>query len=154
MRPKDTIGWKDKIDLPEFGLADVRAKIDSGANRSAIHCSHIELVKNGDAAELLFHIPLDSSHGVNTFRAASFFKKKIRSSSGHVEERFIIKTTIVLLGRKIKTTFSLTDRTEMSFPILLGRKLLKSRFIIDVEQENLSFELKKQKNENRRIIKK
>lgn len=136
----EVVGWKDKVDLPEFGLVDVPAKVDSGANRSAIHCSQISVTDNN---EISFHIPLDSSHGEKVFHIKSYFKKKIRSSSGHVEERFIIRTTIVLFGRKINTTFSLTDRAEMKFPILLGRKLLRSKFLIDVSQEDLSY---KQKN--------
>lgn len=137
------IGWVDKIDVPEFGLENIPAKIDTGANRSAIHCSEITQAKKNGVDEITFHIPLDSSHGINTFQTQSFFKKKIRSSSGHVEERYIIRTTIVLFGRKIKTTFSLTDRTEMKYPILLGRKLLKSKFVVDVTKENLSYKLKK-----------
>lgn len=135
----EIIGWKDKIDLPEFGLENVDAKIDSGANRSAIHCSHI--IRTGED-EITFHIPLDSSHGEEVFHVKSFFKKNIKSSSGHVEERYIIRTAIVLFGQKINTTFSLTDRAEMKFPILLGRKLLKNRFMIDVSKDNLSFKRK------------
>ena len=136
------IGRVDKIDIPEFGLADIPTKIDTGANRSSIHCSKIHRHQNNGVDEITFHIPLDSSHGDNTFHTTTFFKKKIRSSSGHLEERYVIKATIVLFNRKIKTTFSLTDRTEMKYPILLGRKLLMSRFIVDVAKENLSFKSK------------
>ena len=133
------IGWIDKIDIPEFGLQEIPAKIDTGANRSAIHCSEILLSNSNGEEEITFHIPLDSSHGINIFHAKTFFKKRIKSSSGHVEERYIIKTEIVLFGKKFRTTFSLTDRTEMKYPILIGRKLLKSRFVVDVSKEYLSF---------------
>ena len=139
------IGRTDKIDIPEFGLDNIPAKIDTGANRSAIHCSKITRVKNNGVDEIMFHIPLDSSHGINCIHSKSYFKKKIRSSSGHVEDRYIIKTKIVLFGKKINATFSLTDRTDMKYPILLGRKLLNSLFIVDVTQENLSFKLKTKK---------
>ncbi|MFY0686372.1 MAG: ATP-dependent zinc protease [Cyclobacteriaceae bacterium] len=134
-----TIGRIDKIDIPEFGLVNIPAKIDTGANRSAIHCSEIHCEEVEGIEEITFHIPLDTSHGINIFHSKSFFKKRIRSSSGHLEERYVIKTTIVLFGMEIATTFSLTDRTEMKYPILLGRKLLRSRFIVDVSQDNLSF---------------
>jgi len=144
MREIQTIGRIDKIDIPEFGLTDIPAKIDTGANRSSIHCSEIRHHRDNGVDEITFHIPLDSSHGTNTFHATSFFKKKIKSSSGHVEDRYIIRTSIILFGRKIKTSFSLTDRTEMKYPVLLGRKLMKSRFIVDVSQEYLSFKYKTQ----------
>ena len=137
-----TIGRIDKIDLPEFGLNDIPAKIDTGANRSAIHCSQITETNENGRPEISFHIPLDSSHGQKDFHIKSFFKKKIRSSSGHIEERYIIKTVVVLFGKKIHGSFSLTDRAEMKYPILLGRKLLNSKFIVDVAQEDLSYKEK------------
>ena len=137
-----TIGRIDKIDLPEFGLNDIPAKIDTGANRSAIHCSQITETNENGRPEISFHIPLDSSHGQKDFHIKSFFKKKIRSSSGHIEERYIIKTVVVLFGKKIHASFSLTDRAEMKYPILLGRKLLNSKFIVDVAQEYLSYKAK------------
>lgn len=140
-----TIGKSDKIDLPEFGLENISAKIDTGANRSCIHCSDIHVENTNGQNVLVFHIPLDSSHGASTFRFNTFSKKAIRSSNGLVEERYIIKTVIVLFGRKIRTSFSLTDRTEMKFPILLGRRLLKSRFLVDVSQQDLSYNLKRSK---------
>ena len=136
---KRIIGRVDKVDLPLFNLVDIEAKIDTGANRSSIHCSKIELLDNQGTSELSFHIPLDNSKGDNIFQTRDFFKKKIRSSNGLSEERYIIKTTIILFGQKINASFSLTDRAEMNYPILLGRKLLESRFIVDVEEAYLSF---------------
>ncbi len=136
-----TIGRVDRIDIPEFGLENIEAKIDTGANRSSIHCSNIEhKVVDGEDC-IFFKIPL-SSKGNDVFHSNDFFKKKIKSSSGHIENRYVIKTTVILFGKRIKTSFSLTDRTEMKYPILLGRKLLKSRYIVNVAEENLSFKQK------------
>jgi len=135
------IGRTDLIDLPEFGLENTPAKIDTGANRSSIHCSKIEHVIRDGIDCIAFNIPL-VSEGSSVFYSTDFFKKRIKSSSGHVEDRYIIKTLVILFGKKIRTTFSLTDRAEMKYPILLGRKLLKSRYIVDVAQENISFKLK------------
>lgn len=140
---KLTLGRKDKIDLPEFGLENIEAKIDTGANRSSIHCSKIEHKDFEGVDSIIFSIPLDGNGEENSFHSADFFKKKIKSSSGHVEERYIIKTTVVLFGKRFKTSFSLSDRTEMKYPILLGRKLLAAHFIVDVQLSNLSFESKK-----------
>ncbi len=147
---KQIVGRIDKIDIPEFGLENVKAKVDTGANRSSIHCSKIEYDGKG---KITFQIPLVSNHGVNTFHSTDFFKKKIKSSSGHVEERYVIKTDVILFGERIATTFSLTDRTDMRYPVLLGRKLLAKRFIVDVDQQNLSYKAKKkQYDENSNIV--
>lgn len=153
-KPIQIIGRIDRIDMPEFGLSNIPAKIDTGANRSSIHCSEIEIKVIDGIDYLEFHIPLDTSHGINTFRTNKFFKKKIRSSSGHSEERYVITTTVVIMNRKIKTTFSLANRTEMNYPILLGRKALKSKFLVDVSQEDLSYKKKINENENSSTLKK
>lgn len=139
---KLTIGRIDKIDLPEFGLEDIEAKIDTGANRSSIHCSRIEHRDFEGVDSIIFSIPLYHNGEENSFHSSDFFKKNIKSSSGHVEERYIIKTTVILFGKRFKTTFSLTDRTEMKYPILLGRKLLAGHFVVDVHEKNLSHKLK------------
>lgn len=138
-----TIGKIDFIDLPEFGINDIEAKIDTGANRSSLHCVDVKVEVEKDIEWLYFTVPLVEK-GQSTFKTDDFFRKNIKSSSGHVEDRFIIKTSIILFGEEIETTFSLTDRGDMKFPILLGCKLLRSRFIVDVSQKNLSFKLKNQ----------
>lgn len=136
-----TIGRIDKIDLPEFDLKNIEAKIDTGANRSSIHCSKIEHLMKDGKEWIIFEIPLGNDEHC-TYKSDDFFKKNIKSSSGHIENRYIIKTEVILFGEEIHTTFSLTDRGYMKYPVLLGRKLLKSRFVVDVAQENLSFKLK------------
>jgi hypothetical protein len=66
----------------------------------------------------------------------SFKKKIIKSSFGHTEERYVVKILINVLGRKVRTNFTLADRSKMKFPILLGRKLLKGKFMVDLDFKN------------------
>jgi hypothetical protein len=63
-----------------------------------------------------------------------FSKKKIKNSFGEMEERYIIKTQIILGKKKIRTSVSLSDRENMRYPVLIGRKLLKGKFIVDVNK--------------------
>jgi hypothetical protein len=144
-KKKLIIGRNDIIDLPEFGLVNMKAKIDSGALTSAIHCSRIKLMKHDDKQRISFHIPGIHNKG-KTFETDDFTKRKIKSSNGHIELRFIIKTNVLIFGKKIRTEFSLTDRSVMKFPILLGRKLLRNRFIIDVALENQSYQQRLEKS--------
>jgi len=51
------------------------------------------------------------------------------------EERIIVKTTLILAGRELDAELSLTDRSEMRHPLLIGRKLLKTRFLVDVSRK-------------------
>jgi hypothetical protein len=68
--------------------------------------------------------------------------KNVKSSSGESQERTFIKTSIVLFRRRIPIELSLTDRSDMRYPVLLGRKLLKRRFVVDVARQLLSYKAK------------
>ena len=153
MKKKLTIGRADIIDLPELNLYDVKVKIDTGAYSSAIHCSKIKLVEEKDEEYLSFRVPGSSSK--KSFKVKEFTRKNIRSSSGHIEKRFVIKTRVRLFNKLYSTEFSLTDRSRMKFPILLGRRLLRKKFVVDVSLSNLSYKQKNiSLNEDSRIVEK
>lgn len=138
------IGRQDKVDLPGFELYGIDAKVDTGAYTSAISCSRVKVKKIEGVETLVFHIPGSriKEKKARRFSTANFKKRKIRSSNGVSEERFIIETHVIIFGKKRKVEFSLADRSKMRFPILLGRKFLTKRFIVDVRQKNLSYSLK------------
>jgi hypothetical protein len=64
--------------------------------------------------------------------------KKVRSSNGKLEERPYINVVVEFFGKKYKTIISLTNRKDMKYPMLIGRKFLKNRFLVDVSQEYLT----------------
>lgn len=131
------LGRSDRIDLPGLGLKNIHAKIDTGAYTSSLHCSRAEVV-NGKLEFVL----LDEEHpeftGM-TFSVDSFTEREIKNSFGVAEKRFIIQTSIKIFDQEIMTEFSLSDRDALRFPILLGRKALRERFMIDVTKKNLSY---------------
>jgi hypothetical protein len=134
----ETIGATDIVDLPELKWYHVPVRVDSGAATSSIHCSKVRLVRNGEHATLHFYLDTKKGAPQQSFSVDEFKETVIRNSSGKEEKRYVIKTQIKLFGKKIRTEFSLANRRKMSFPILLGRKLLKNRFVIDVSQKDLS----------------
>jgi len=135
-----TIGRTDLLDFLEWQLTDVRAKIDTGAYTSAIHCTQIKLLKDN---KLSFFLPTQKGKKKQRFIADEFELKNVKNSFGQAELRYVVKTQVVLFGNIIKTEFSLADRTSMRYPVLLGRKFLRNRFLVDVSLENLSFQQKK-----------
>ena len=147
VKEKKIIGRTDVINLPEFGIKGIQVKIDTGAYTSAIHCSKIKITMIEGEEFVTFHIPNSHIKGTSKkrFKTNDFKQKNIRSSSGHMETRYVIKTKILLFNKLINTEFSLTDRSQMKYPILLGRKLLSKRFIVDVTTSNLSYKNRKQK---------
>lgn len=132
--PAETIGRREIIDFPDLGLFGLTAKIDTGANTTALHCHHVR-VENG----VLFFRLLDESHPeyqAREHRFEKFEQKLIRSSFGEEEQRYIIRTRIRIGKRTIRSIVSLTDRKSMKYPVLIGRRLLKNRFIVDVSLLN------------------
>jgi hypothetical protein len=131
---KLTIGRREIVEFPELGLEGIEAKIDTGAYTTALHCHDIK-EENG----ILYFKLLDPTHPTYNDKEQMFhdyFQKEIKNSFGEVEKRYMIKT-IVKIGRKrIKSVISLTDRGTMRYPVLIGRKLLKNRFIVDVSLLN------------------
>lgn len=143
-----TIGRTEIISIPEFDIGQIDAKIDTGAYGNALHCHRIKVsVENGK--EILSFTILDPSHSeydARPMRTSQFRTKLVRSSSGLSELRYTIKTKIILFDKSYSLEFSLTDRAKMRYPILLGRKFLKNRFIVDVRYRNLSLEFLKPTN--------
>lgn len=138
------LGRCDRVDLPKLGLYNVHAKVDTGAYNCSLHCSEAKVV-NG----VLEFIVLDEEHPDYTglkFTFKKFKQKQIRNSFGESELRFVIKTQIKIFDRVIRAEFSLSNRGNLKFPVLLGRKILRDRFLIDVTQTDLYYNSKSLKS--------
>jgi hypothetical protein len=141
------IGRRDRIDLPGLGFRNLKAKVDTGAFGSAIHCSRIEVLKRDGKSQLSF-VLLDPEHPLykdEVHWVADYREKRVKNSSGTAEQRYIITTPVVIFGKRITTDFSLTDRSDMKYPVLLGRKFLRKRFVVDVRFRDLSYKRKRKK---------
>ncbi len=128
------IGRREYVSFPELDIFKVEAKIDTGAYTSALHCKDIS-IKEIEGRQMLCFKLLDDSHPEYNEQEHCFQyfdQKSIKSSSGEKELRYIIKTLIIIGRKKIRTAVSLTDRGNMRYPVLIGRKMIKNKFIIDV----------------------
>ena len=137
----EILGRYDRVDLPELGLSNIHAKIDTGAYSCSLHCSKAEVVNNH-----LEFVLLDEEHPEFTgmkFAFKEFEKREIKNSFGEAEQRYVIKTKIRIFKHLINAEFSLSNRGNLKFPVLLGRKILRQRFLIDVTKKDLSFKSKK-----------
>ena len=135
------LGRYDRVDLPQLGLSNIHAKIDTGAYTCSLHCQKAEVVSGR-----LEFILLDEEHPEFTgmkFVFTEFEKRDIKNSFGEVEKRFVIVTSIRIFEEEITTEFSLSNRGSLKFPILIGRKILRDRFLIDVKKKNVSFREKR-----------
>ena len=148
-----TIGRIDRADFPELNLSNIKIKIDTGAYTSSIHSHHIKEVLDGDEKYIKFQI-LDPSHlkyRDEIFKTKHFKKKQVKNSFGTSEERVVIKTTIKIFEEEYPIELTLSERSDMKYPVLIGRKLLNHRFIVDTSLQNLSFKLKQSKRKQKKI---
>lgn len=132
------IGRSEHIALPGLGIARVKAKVDTGAFTSALHYQRITLRQTGDHTELVVTFSMGRKRVRKAFRKYS--RKQVRSSNGQLTERWVVHTTVDLGGVRALTPFTLFDRSEMKFQVLLGRQLLRGRFLVDVSRENMAAE--------------
>ncbi len=122
---KKIIGRQELISLPDLQLRNIICKIDTGAYTGALHCKNICKKENEQVEFTTFG---------KTFIFPIHKQKLVKSSNGKKELRFYIKTDAVFMGKKYKLILSLTNRSSMKNAILIGRKFLNKRFLIDVSK--------------------
>jgi len=128
---KHLIGNKELISFPNLKRNKVVARIDSGARSSSAHCDKIWIERMGGKKVLCCHF-LKRSRKVTRFK--NFKIRSVKSSNGVSQKRYAVRMTIDLGPVRKRTDVTLTDRSTMNYSVLLGRRFLKSDFIIDVSK--------------------
>lgn len=123
------IGRKELIKIPIISNEYMVAKIDTGAYSNSIHCDRVE------ANELGLDIVMDDKTVIR-LNTGEYKYKAVKSSNGIIEVRVITKLNVVFNNKKYKTMFTFTNRDNMSSKILIGRKFLSKRYIVDVAKTN------------------
>lgn len=137
MSEKIVIGKRELISILDLELFNLDAKVDTGADSNALHCDDISVDTNGFVHFVLLDEVHESYNGKKI--VMPLYKiKKVRSSNGKLQERPSIKVTVEFFGKKYKTIISLTDRADMKYPMLIGRKFLNGKFLVDVSKEYTS----------------
>ncbi|RXJ52747.1 ATP-dependent zinc protease family protein [Gelidibacter gilvus] len=135
--PKKTIGRIDKADFPALDLFDIDVKIDTGAYTSSIH-THKVWIDNEELV-CLFYDKGHPHYNGKEIRFKEYTLAKVKSSNGVVQNRYKVKTNIILFEKKYNISLTLSTREDMRFPILIGRKFISKKFIVDVTQKNISY---------------
>ena len=134
------IGWRETAALPALGIKHIKAKMDSGARTSVLHAVNVRY--DSLLAQVSFTVPPHRNKinvpdsGVHC-QATVVDRRLFRSTSGHSEWRYIITTTLCIGAECWRIDLSLAARETMLFPLLLGRKALQRRYLIDVGRSYL-----------------
>lgn len=135
----NTIGIFEQVAFPEFGIRAAIAKIDTGAYTGALHCSMIR-ERNDQAGKILVFKPLGSQQNVE---CEDFIIRYVKSSNGRGQKRYFINTQIDIGGTIYPIILSLTDRSGMRWPVLIGRRFLRrNHFMIDAKKKGHTFQRK------------
>ncbi len=120
-------------------LEGVPAKIDTGAYRSAIHARDIEIYTKKNKDYLKFTIGAHPSFNrKRTIQTSSFTEIEVTSSTGHKVKRYEVSLKIRLGYKIFQTSFTLADRSQNVFPVLVGRKAIRNRFLVDVTRSGVN----------------
>ncbi|MFT3885748.1 MAG: RimK/LysX family protein [Flavobacteriales bacterium] len=133
-KAKVTIGRLEYIALPNLGVPRVQAKIDTGAYRSALHYQKLRTRTVEGRKELVVTFNMGRRQVTMVFR--TFQRVTVKSSTGQRTRRYLVRTAVRLDGHSVRTEFTLFDRSDMKHQVLLGRKFLRGRFVVDVSTKN------------------
>ncbi len=125
----DIFGICEYVSVPELGISNMLAKIDTGAYSGALHCSRIvEAIRKSDGKKVLRFTPSDNhAHSVELTKYAVSL---VRSSSGHTVKRYLFDTNIVIKGVSYNIRIGLSNRSDMNYEILIGRRFLSENNIL------------------------
>ena len=129
-KPKRVVGWKENAALPDLNVKNVIAKIDTGANLASIDAADIKIVSRDKVKYVKFKV-MKRNITVRKTSAPLEGYKRIKSSNGDVERRPYIKTTLLMDGITKKIELTLTDRGPMEYTMLIGRKALGRRWVVN-----------------------
>jgi hypothetical protein len=134
---KKIIGRLEYISFPDFGIENIEAKIDTGAYNGSIHVSSVEEVEKDGVRVLKFRL-IDKDHPQyqdKDFFASEFSQKKIISSNGKSQIRYLISVRFFLGEQEFISFFSLSNRKALRRPVLLGRRNIKKHFLINAARK-------------------
>ncbi len=145
----DIIGRAERVDVLSLGLRAVPAKVDTGADNSAIWASRVVEQSDGSGLHCVFFGPGSPYYTGEVVRIAQGYTvTRVANSFGKKELRYKLKLRIKVKGRLIRATFTLSDRSLKTYPILLGRRLLQNKFLVDVSQGDSLREIETSKAQN------
>ena len=119
------IGWRERVSLPELGVGIITAKVDTGARTAALHATDIRI----HGRDVRFIVPVKGRHHQCSLPLKG--RKRVKSTSGHSQSRAVVETEVKIGAARFRIDITLTDRSDMGVPMLLGRASVQGRYAVD-----------------------
>jgi hypothetical protein len=126
------IGWREWVGLPDLGIPEIKAKIDTGARTSSLHAFDIKEYRRGAATYVSFRVHPIQKHSGRSIKTHSLLLEKrwVKNSGGTLTLRPVILTPVVLGDELWQIELTLVNRDQMGFRMLLGRQALRNGFLV------------------------
>lgn len=130
---RPVIGWREWVQLPDLGVFEIKAKVDTGAATSSLHAFRLDRFEKEGLSFVRFEIhPRQRSRRPSIECEAPIVRETaVRNPGGRTELRPVIASTLVIAGQPVEALINLTGRDEMGYRMLLGRRTLRNRFVVD-----------------------
>jgi hypothetical protein len=130
---RKTIGWREWVSMPEFGVTEIKAKVDTGADNSSLHAFNIQRYEEDGVSMVRFEIhPRQRKRKPSIECVAPVAaERRVKNPGGRAEVRPVIRTTLIVAGEEVEALVNLTTRDEMTFRMLLGRRTVREQFLVD-----------------------
>ncbi|MGB8360568.1 MAG: RimK/LysX family protein [Acidimicrobiia bacterium] len=127
------IGWREWVALPDLGIREIKAKIDTGADNSSLHAFDLVRFEEDGKSMVRFTIhPHQRKRKPSVDCVAEVVgERKVKNPGGRSEIRPVIRTTLIVAGEELDALVNLTTRDEMTFRMLLGRRTIRRNFLVD-----------------------
>ena len=141
------LGWREWVALPDLGLPAIKAKVDTGARTSALHAFFIEPYRRDGVDMLRFLIhPIQHNDDFEIeCHSPVYDQREVTDSGGHREMRYVIESEVLIGNERFSTLLTLTNRDTMAFRMLLGRRAMENRFVVDPAASFVNGRLKPRK---------
>lgn len=135
---KDILGWREWVQLPSLGIDWLEAKVDTGAKTSCLHAFAIETFQRDEQEWVRFQVhPVQEDFNTRlSCEAPIADRRSVMDSGGHSEERIVIHAEIQVGEQRFSTDITLSQRDNMRFRMLLGRRALNHRHLVDPAAAN------------------
>jgi len=132
-KTRATIGWREWVSLPDLGIKEIKAKVDTGADSASLHAFDLERFDDNGTPMVRFTIhPHQRKRRPSVDCVAEVVgERKVKNPGGRSEMRPVIRTTLVVAGKELDALVNLTTRDEMTFRMLLGRRTIRKAFVVD-----------------------
>ncbi|MCX4193878.1 ATP-dependent zinc protease [Methylophaga sp. OBS1] len=137
---KEPLGWIEKVQVQPWGV-EAKAKLDTGALTSSMHAEEIERFEKQGEQWVRFTIDFEDAETgdrVSQRIERPLLREFTAVGAGGRDQRSVVAMTICVGNTLYEEQFSLRDRDNMIYPILLGRRTIQHLGPVDVTRTFLT----------------